>query len=191
MSKIISQCKILPGKVLKDDKLLFEYEDNDLSISDFLSMVYEWIGIDYRKFFKMDILSKLGFLASELLLQDFERELPKKDMGIILFNRSSSLETDLRYQKTISDSDNFFPSPSEFVYTLPNIVIGEIAIRNKIYGETAFYITPDFKPDMLLNAVEAAMYQGNMKNVLVGWVEVDPFGLNFESNIMLYEKSAP
>lgn len=74
---------------------------------DFFAAVYRCLQIDYRKFYKMDALSKLGFLASEWLLKGFDREQPKEDMGIVLFNRSASLEADAAYQETIRDEENF------------------------------------------------------------------------------------
>jgi len=139
----------------------------------FLTEIYNWREIDYRKFFKMDALSKAGFLASELLLEDFDREQPKKNMGIILFNQSSSLEADKAYQQTISDPENYFPSPAVFVYTLPNIVTGEIAIRNKIYGETAFYISSRFQAGLIEEIATGVVYDYGLKYLLTGWVEID------------------
>ena len=115
---------------------------------------------DYPKFFKMDTLSKLGFIASELLLNAEGNRIfePREDRAIILFNRHSSLQADTAYQATIQDPDNFFPSPAAFVYTLPNIVTGEIAIRNKYLGETSFFVieNTDAKiiSDLLLNAFQ-------------------------------------
>ena len=190
-----SYCRIVAGRVTLNGELFFESdsapdlrtnfssdgdhnfapEENLRQAHDFFSAVYGCLGVDYRKFYKMDALSKLGFLASELLLKDIDREIPKEDMGIVLFNRSSSLETDRRYQKTIRDKDDFFPSPAEFVYTLPNIVTGEIAIRNKITGETAFYVIPDFSGDRLCEAIENMINFAGMKYVLAGWTEVDAF----------------
>ena len=154
---------------------------------EFFSAIYGRLGVDYRKFYKMDALSKLGFLASELLLQGIDKEAPKEGMGIALFNRSSSLETDSRYQKTISDKDDFFPSPAEFVYTLPNIVTGEIAIRNKIYGETAFYVVVDFQGDRLCEAIENMINFADMKRVLAGWIEVDAFTGEYNGFMVLCE----
>ena len=96
---------------------------------------------DYPKFFKMDTLSRLGFMAAELLLQaeGAERFVPREDRAVILANRSASIKNDKDYLETISEG-NYYPSPALFVYTLPNIVTGEIAIRNKYLGETAFYV---------------------------------------------------
>ena len=202
-----SYCRIAGGRVTLNGELFFESDckpgiNTDFSSDDspdfapeeslrqahdFFSAVYERLGVDYRKFYKMDALSKLGFLASELLLKDTDRETPKEDMGIALFNRSSSLEADSRYQKTICDKNNFFPSPSEFVYTLPNIVTGEIAIRNKIYGETAFYVVADLQQDMLYEAIENMMNFAGMKRVLAGWTEVDAFTGKYDGFMVLCE----
>ena len=138
--------------------------------SELLNNAYRHYVNDYPKFFKMDGLSKLGFLASELLLQqlDEERFVPREDRAVVLFNRSGSIEADRHYQSTISDADNFFPSPSVFVYTLPNIVTGEIAIRHQIQGETSFYIldTPE-----QLEQILPSQITNHKSPILCGWCE--------------------
>ena len=60
-----------------------------------------------------------------------------------------------------------------FVYTLPNIVTGEIAIRNKIHGETAFFILPEFKAKLIETTVQNVFCHSGLKSLLTGWVEVD------------------
>ena len=187
MSYIKSYCRIVPGRVLLNGDVYLESTDIQFSVHDFFSAVYERLGVDYRKFYKMDALSKLGFLASELLMEGVDKDMPKEDIGIILFNRSSSLETDCRYQKTIQEKNDFFPSPSEFVYTLPNIVTGEIAIRNKIYGETAFYVVSDFQTDIISDTIDNAINFAGMRHVLAGWVEVDTTSGDFSCLMLLCE----
>ncbi|MDR0742751.1 MAG: hypothetical protein LBF05_00115 [Tannerella sp.] len=173
MNYIKSYCRIVPGRVILNGEIYFESGSKPYAMQDFLSAVYDGLGVEYRKFYKMDTLSKLGFLASELILDGIDREKPKEDMGIAFFNRSASLEADHRYQQTIRDKNDFFPSPADFVYTLPNIVTGELAIRNKIYGETTFYIIPDFRCDCVCEAIDTMIRYGGMKYVLGGWTEVD------------------
>ena len=112
---------------------------------------------DYPKFFKMDTLSRLGFIAAELLLKDEQVE------AVILANRSASIKNDTDYLSTIRD-DNYYPSPALFVYTLPNIVTGEIAIRHHIQGETSFYILD--KPEELNPLLETIQ-----TSALAGWCE--------------------
>jgi hypothetical protein len=170
-------------------ELYHEYADNKFSIHDFLSSVYTRLGIEYRKFYKMDSLSKTGLLGSEILLCEYDRDLPKEDFGIILFNGSASLNADRKYQKTISDKDNFFPSPSDFVYTLPNIVTGEISIRNKIFGETVFYVIPEFQEELIYKIVDDALNFSKMNSILAGWIEVDDEHNTLECLMMLCENS--
>ncbi len=102
----------------------------------FFTAAYRYFNISYAKFFKMDNLCKLGFLASELLLRkrkNISEKYPGDEVGILLSNAGSSIDTDRNHQKSISERDEYFPSPSVFVYTLANIVIGEICIRHKLY----------------------------------------------------------
>lgn len=181
----IHKVGITPERVLLDGQHL------DLSSMgfDMLTEIYRSRVNDYPKFFKMDGLCKLGFLASELLLKnlDEERFVTREDRAVVLFNRSGSIEADHHYQSTISDAENFFPSPSVFVYTLPNIVTGEIAIRNKYVGETSFYVLDHFDEETLQKMVEAAFSDDCTTSILTGWVDYFDHS-HFEANIKLVSK---
>ena len=151
--------------IKKHIRLSFE---NPAEITDF----YRSLQVDYPKFFKMDGLSKLGFLASEMIFKDDQnRFAPREDIALICFNRSSSLEVDTQYQATICDNKNYFPSPSLFVYTLPNIVTGEISIRNKLFGETFSYLCRKFDAKQMVEVVKNAFCDKATTNVLAAWVE--------------------
>jgi len=133
---------------------------------------YRSLQVDYPKFFKMDNLSKLGFLASEMIFKDDEHRFePCENIAVVCFNRSSSLDVDTQYQATISDNENFFPSPSLFVYTLPNIVAGEIAIRNKFFGETFFYLCKEFDAKQIVETVKNTFFDTTTNTVLAAWIE--------------------
>src|SRR5690606_41290579 len=93
----------------------------------------------------MDALSKLAFMASEMVLRDEEN----KNTALVFANRSSSLDTDMKYQESISSAENYFPSPAVFVYTLPNICLGEISIRHQLQTENAFLVTINIYEDSL------------------------------------------
>lgn len=135
-----------------------------------LAGLYRELECAYPKFFKMDGLCRAGFLAAELALKETPEDV-REQSAIILFNRSGSLVTDRNYQNTIRRPDNYFPSPALFVYTLANIVTGEIAIRHKVMGETAFYIL-DHQDDSLIDAIIAdTVAQSHPRAVLAGWVE--------------------
>ena len=124
---------------------------------------------DYPKFFKMDPLSRLGFVASEMLL----KQCPKANYGVLLFNRSSSMADDTAFQSTIQDPANWFPSPALFVYTLPNIVTGEIAIRNHFQTESNFMVLDAPRADIMAEQIAIAAQH---EPQIAGWCDVDADG---------------
>ena len=151
-----------------------------------ITELYRSLKIDYPKFFKMDGLSKLGLLASELILKDTENRFsPSEDVALVCFNSASSLDMDTQYQATIQNNDNYFPSPSLFVYTLPNIVNGEIAIRNKFFGESFFYICKKFDARQIVGTVKNAFCDKTTNTVLAAWIEY--FEEKYEVLMMLIE----
>ena len=137
-----------------------------------LTDIYRRCVGDYPKFYKMDPLCRLGFVASELLTSA-EGKSPegREDRAVILFNRSASLADDRIYLDTVSGPDNYFPSPKVFVYTLPNIVTGEIAIRNKYYGETSFHVLDERDDEVIENVIMQALAEPGTESVLGGWCE--------------------
>ena len=144
---------------------------------------------DYPKFFKMDTLSKLGFVASEMLLKDEgqERFVSREDRAVVLFNKTASLQADTNYQATIQDPENFFPSPAAFVYTLPNIVTGEIAIRNKYYGETSFIVMESCDAHIMARQLINAFQDLMTQSILGGWLDCNDEN-HFEARLFLVEK---
>jgi 3-oxoacyl-[acyl-carrier-protein] synthase-1 len=144
---------------------------------------------DYPKFFKMDTLSKLGFVASEMLLKDEgkERFVSREDRAVVLFNKTASLQADTNYQATIQDPENFFPSPAAFVYTLPNIVTGEIAIRNKYYGETSFIVVESCDAHIMARQLMNAFQDSMTQSILGGWLDCNDEN-HFEARLFLVEK---
>ncbi|MDE5628681.1 MAG: hypothetical protein K2I69_03880 [Muribaculaceae bacterium] len=136
-----------------------------------LAGLYREFAGDYPKFFKMDSLCKLGFMAAELCLKNLSAD-EKENTAVILFNRNGSLVTDRNYQKTI-ESDNYFPSPALFVYTLANIVTGEIAIRHKIYGETSFYVLDSRDETLMDEIVSDTLLTSSPRYILTGFVEYE------------------
>ncbi|MBR3480637.1 MAG: 3-oxoacyl-ACP synthase [Prevotella sp.] len=168
------------------------------------SLYKRYVG-DYPKFYKMDGLSRLGFIASELLLQaekaktgnaqcsmvngqcsivngqcsmvngqcsmvNGQCSMVNASRAIVLFNQSSSIAADKKYLETIAD-DDFFPSPSIFVYTLPNIVTGEIAMRNGYHGETSFFILPERNEEMMQQIIKSTFQDKAVKSLITGWVD--------------------
>lgn len=147
------------------------YESNAEDFISFSKEVYKYLKIDYPKFFKMDNLSKLAFLGAEILLRNQGLNDSDNDIALVLANRSSSLDTDYKYQQSIADKESYYPSPAVFVYTLPNICIGEISIRHKLYSENTFFIFESFNAEFLTNYSTHLLTSRKAEKVLMGWVE--------------------
>ena len=173
MAYINSYCKIDDSQVLVDGQCLIPNDEGDASA--WAGSIYRQLGIQYPKFFKMDTMCKFGFLASELLMRQLGTtpEEPKKDWAVLCLNSCSSLDTDRRYQTTIQEADNYFPSPSVFVYTLANIVTGEIAIRHKIQGESSTFIFQNLDSEMLHRLGCNALAPDKADNLLCGWIDFE------------------
>ena len=139
-----------------------------------LTELYRTYVGDYPKFHKMDGLSKLGFLASELLMKCEEDEQPTENeqRAVILFNHSSSIDTDRHYLASIQP-DNYFPSPALFVYTLPNIVTGEIAIRHHLHSETSFYSLASRNEELMAKIQQATLSDTATTSMITGWIDYE------------------
>lgn len=153
-------------------------------VADLLLSIYQHFHFSYPKFYKMDNLSKLGWLASEVLLKDIDlrNDHQPEEVGMVLANANSSLDNDLRYYDTIDD----VPSPAVFVYTLPNIVIGEICIRNNIKGEHSFFIQPSFDANFIHEQVSYLLDHDILNTCICGWVDV--LGDQYKAALYLVEK---
>lgn len=161
-----STCTIENSKITIDGNLIFESEN--LSFPDFAKEAYKHLELSYPKFHKMDNLSKLAFLASEMILKDEDHS----RTALVFANRSSSLDTDHKYQESINSQDSYFPSPAVFVYTLPNICVGEISIKHKMQTENAFFVLDQFDEKFLNDYSEQILSSGKADKVLCGWVEL-------------------
>ncbi|MFZ1785635.1 MAG: hypothetical protein WAU23_10570 [Ferruginibacter sp.] len=136
----------------------------------------------------MDNLSRTGWLACEVLLQDsFDKAAYKpEDIGIVLSNANSSLDTDIKYFETTKT----MASPAQFVYTLPNIVIGEISIRHQFKGENAFFIFDQFDAAFIQQYVSNLLDNDILQCCICGWVDVLDDACNGSLFLIEREKSA-
>ena len=140
---------------------------------------------NYPKFYKMDILSRLAFVTTELLRKGPHTTDNGQQTPIILFNHSSSVVADRQFLDTIKDAENFFPSPSVFVYTLPNITTGEVAIRHHLCGETSFYILPDKDEALMKQILEASLAGTSATSVISGWIDAES-ETSYECELSVY-----
>ncbi|CAN5365110.1 hypothetical protein BH09BAC1_BH09BAC1_17310 [soil metagenome] len=173
---ITKEVTIQNGLISVNDEVVFERPQMD--IKELLRASYQQLGMEYPKFFKMDLLCQLAIIGSEILLRDTQvlAKYPKDRISILLSNSSSSLDTDRRYYDTIKNGDSYFPSPVVFVYTLPSIMCGEIAIRNGIQGENNFLITESYDETFIEAQVSNLFAQGHTDVCISGWVQLEGAG---------------
>ncbi|NJM26059.1 MAG: 3-oxoacyl-ACP synthase [Bacteroidia bacterium] len=149
-------------------------------VASFADDAYRALNLQYPKYFKMDNLAKLGMLALEVLTQQqkLSERFASDAIGVVLANKSSSLDVDRRYFETTKQ----LASPALFVYTLANIVAGEMCIRHGIKGENAFFVMPEFDPVQLHTYVEMVFGEAGAEACVAGWVEV----LGDQHDVFLY-----
>lgn len=182
--------KLKNNKLLINDKEVKIVEDAELlPFPKYAKILYKHLGIKYPKYYKMDKLSKLAFITSEILLENSSllQNINNEDIAVILSNGSSSLVTDAEYQKTIEDKKNYFPSPSVFVYTLANVMVGEICIRNKFKGENTVFISEEFNKSFIFNYVDILFKTNKAKACITGRIEFNYPNGNYDAELYLLE----
>lgn len=161
-SRITNRLLVDQGKVI--------YSNDTGTLDDFLEGAFASLSVAYPKFYKMDHLSQLGFLAMEVLAHESQvkQRYAPEQIALILSNAHASLDTDKVYFK----STKTMASPALFVYTLTNIVTGELCIRHGIKGENAFFVFPQFDSEQLCDYVDMVLASEKTQACVAGWVDV-------------------
>lgn len=144
-----------------DDELVFEKPEN----------LYRSRAFSYPKFFKMDLLSKWAWLGAECLFNEnggmLYEGLDKHKVAVVLSTAHGCLDIDKKYQNSILS----IPSPALFVYTLSNIMLGEISIRHGFKGEQACLVNDGLDSEELHFWVNDLLENRGMEACLCGWVD--------------------
>lgn len=169
---ITKYCIINSKEVIVNGKIEISNSEQ-ADFGPYMKSIYKHYEIKYPKYFKMDNLCKLAFLGSEIILKENDqiKELDPTKVGVILQNSHSSLNTDNKYNDTIKDKSNYFPSPAVFVYTLPNVMIGEICIRNKFQGENTCFIAKEFDTEFISEYVNNLLNEDKIDACIAGWAD--------------------
>lgn len=162
--KIIASSHISPKGVFLNKELKINIQEEN-----WLKECYQKMELDYPKFYKMDNLSKMTVLATELLKSANDlASIQDDELELLFANTNASQHTDMKFIESYQEAGN--PSPSLFVYTLPNILTGELAIRNKWFGENTFFVAPKFDANLYTERLHHASRKGT-KLCLCGWVD--------------------
>ena len=167
---------------IKDNRIWINNVEVNLvsAKSSFMKSIYIYLGIKYPKFYKMDELSKLGFVASQLLLSNDKVNnsisgIDGNRIGVVLQNSDSTVDVDSSFYDSIINKDNYHPSPALFVYTLPNISIGEISIYNKFTGENALFISESYNVDLGTNYINSLFDNNKLDACIGGWINANDY----------------
>lgn len=181
---ISSSCHISNNIVSVNGAELFSAPD--VPAADFLAAVYKHFQVEYPKFYKMDRLAQLGFLAAEFVLQGkhINSRYQPGEIGLVFNNANASLDADLQYFETVKN----IPSPAQFVYTLPNIVMGEVSIRHRFKGENAFFVSEIFDAGLIHWYVLNLFARNKLNACVCGWV--DYMDGVYKAVLYLVEKTA-
>ncbi len=133
--------------------------------------LYRKLSYSYMKFFKMDLLCKWAWLGAELLLQDdgnaIYENVPIDKAAVTIGTKHGCLDVDKKYEDSRAD----IPSPALFVYTLPNIMLGEICIRHGFKGEQLCTVSEGFDAEELNFWVDDLLTSKGMEACLCGWAD--------------------
>ena len=181
MSSTISHwVRINKLSALRDDEPIEAVGETGeaLSPEDF----YRKQGFAYPKFFKMDVLSKWAWLGAECLLKKesgFVYDgIDKAKVAVVLATASGCLDVDKKYQQSILS----IPSPALFVYTLSNIMLGEICIRHGFKGEQTCLVNDGPDSNELYFWVNDLLENRGMQACLCGWVDA----VNYQHDVSMF-----
>lgn len=155
------------SRILLNDKEV--YSSDSVDFQDFIRSAFKTVCGPNMKFYKMDSLSKLGYVAAEVLLDGIDYG--EEDCGLILSGVYGSLDTDIRHQQIIDTETDASASPAVFVYTLPNVVEGEISIRHHIKGENTWFWSDDRSLSDVREYAALSMSAQDMKYCIVGHID--------------------
>lgn len=162
-------------------------QQHDMPFSEYIRTEYKALGEPNMKFFKMDNLSKLAYVVSCRLFEGLNLPYPSSRLGVVLANRSSSLDTDIVHQQVVDQHLPEGSSPSVFVYTLANIMAAEIAIKHKLQGELSLFICAD-KDMTFVEDYSAQLIKNDVCDAVVcGWCELLKEEYNAELKILKKE----
>ncbi|MBE6340090.1 MAG: beta-ACP synthase [Bacteroidales bacterium] len=176
----VASCQIANGKLVVDGK---EILNCNTDFDTFIREIYHQKNEPNLKFFKMDRLSKLGYMGAQYVIgkSSAHAVYEPTDTAIILYNHASSLDTDVQHMRDLAKGE---ASPATFVYTLPNIVLGEIAISCGVRGETTFFVCANAREEAQVTAYAKYLLTSHRyRNVLFGKCEL--LGENYNLNIHL------
>lgn len=177
--------------------------ESAINVHEHLNSFFKAAGFSYSKFFKMDPLCKAGCLCLMPFVNYMHTHARAADGGFLLFTNSGCLMADEDHLRLMQQKA---PSPAVFVYTLPNIILGEWSILSGWKGFGQCYVLADFNAAYISQRIKAFEEDFPQTPVVAAWLSVtrhhldgilficdngdDPNNLPIETRLLNYYKAA-
>lgn len=138
------------------------------TLTDYAVAAFRTLEAPYPKFFKMDILSKVVYTAVAMLVKEGNvQEHWLDDTATCITTTNGCLDVDEKFEQSRSE----LASPALFVYTLPNIMLGEICIKHKFKGEQLCTIGGLNEALALHDYISLLLAENHAKQAIIGYAD--------------------
>jgi hypothetical protein len=129
-------------------------------------------GLEQPRFHRMDRSSKLLALATAPFFAPGGAlySLEKDRIGSVICGRSGSMDTDVGYDDQLRSEGH--AGPGLFVYTLPNIAMGELTIMHGLHGSGLCLLSERPDPEQMRLACKVLIDFHGMEVVVCGWSDI-------------------
>ncbi|MBP6641937.1 MAG: hypothetical protein KA186_02535 [Flavobacteriales bacterium] len=137
-----------------------------------LTKAWTAMEVELPRFVRMDRSSKLvsiaaaPFFAADGALSKY----PKDRIGMVIMGTHGSMDTDQRYLDQLEAENH--ASPGLFVYTLPNIAMGELSIQHGLHGSGLCLLSDAPDIPQLHDACDILLHDHDMEAVICGWSNI-------------------
>ena len=167
--EVVRRLRITPDGLSLDEKDV-PLENRGASL---ITEVFKKYLADGSRFFKMDLYSRLAYVGTSLLAKDSLADYDPEDVALVIFTQNGSVLADRKHLSTFSNPEEFYPSPAVFINTLPNVVLGEIAVKNNVKGETTLVLLPSRDEAAMSRIIEATGSVTGPAVMICGWIDCD------------------
>jgi len=167
--RILSTTTYRNGRFTVDGK---ELASSTGDIDQDLTNAWAAMKVELPRFVRMDRNSKLVSIAAApfFTAEGIITKYPKDRIGMVIMGTHGSMETDQRYLDQLLAENH--ASPGLFVYTLPNIAMGELSIQHGLHGSGLCLLSEAPDVGQLRDACEILLRDHDMEAVICGWANI-------------------
>lgn len=128
--------------------------------------------VELPRFVRMDRNSKLVSIAAAPFFVPGAAlsKYPKDSIGMVIMGTHGSMDTDQRYVEQLQAENH--ASPGLFVYTLPNIAMGELSIQHGLHGSGLCLLSDSPDIVQMRDACEILLEDHGMEVLICGWANI-------------------